>query len=482
MSDLLNTTNLGFTKFQSTVYGTGYGTGVFEALVTAGILPQGFQVIKGSANLSNVTISSTVALVNENGDDILIPEGKQILLLEGIFKDTFVTNNSPYGKVLYGLKTTPAATGESLTTVFNNARLNINPISLGTTLGIYDQNFAYSPTLGTEQGMVVAPSTVRTSINGGVTWINTSEISKYMYGAVWALELSLFVLTGDTDLGAGKYIMTSPDGVTWTYRTCTTGVYYSIAWNGTVFVAPNYNSTGNVLTSTDGETWTNNEAVLSNKRWLSVSWSSSLSLFVAVAYEVLTNNIATSPDGVEWTLRNNPDTGPMNYVLWIEELEIFVATGLNGKVITSRNGTTWTRQTTGLNSDLGGIAYGDGLILININTSGFISSVDGITWISQTYSPTLASYIDAYGIVYIPSTKTFLVEYPYRVVPLHNDTTAIISTSSLYETIGTNLGDSFTLNTILISSSSSYLCVEVQTLNTGTVSINGDVQIVLILA
>jgi hypothetical protein len=476
MNSTLDTTNLGYRKIQDTIYDAK----LFEALVEAGILPQHFQVIQCTADLTDVAVGTTVAFLNSKGEAILLTEGTQMMLFQGVFTETFTSNDSPYGDVLYGLKTTPAAVGESLTTVLYNTPANINIIAddpVGT-LGTYSFNYAYNPITG----MVVTPGWVRTSTNGGVTWTNTSKVGEYMYGAVWAPEISLFVLTGETVQGV--YMLTSADGITWiepvTTATPNLG-FLGIAWSGALFVTIDSSGTGNTLTSTDGVNWTENVGVISALAWTSITWSSTLAKFVAVATDANVNNIALSTDGVAWTYGTNPNPAiALANVLWIDALDLLVAVGVSGLILTSTNGTAWTRRANGLTTDyLGGIAYGDGIILISSDAGGFLSSVDGINW-SVLYTTSLSGYSSTSGIIYVPNTDTFLTEY---AVP--NDATAIISLSGLYETIGTNLGDTFAPNTqlssALVSTSSQYLCAEVETINTGTLALSGKMQVCIVI-
>lgn len=67
--------NLGFTKILDTVYDSK----LFEGLVNAGILPQGFQVIVGTATLTGVIVGDEVAVLGSNGNQIFLSNGKMIV-------------------------------------------------------------------------------------------------------------------------------------------------------------------------------------------------------------------------------------------------------------------------------------------------------------------------------------------------------------------------------------------------------------------
>jgi hypothetical protein len=71
----------------------------------------------------------------------------------------------------------------------------------------------------------------------------------------WSGNLGLFVAVGD--LGS---IFTSPNGVSWTNRSISTGILRSVAWTGYQFIAVgNYGTVPNVyglvVTSNNGINW-----------------------------------------------------------------------------------------------------------------------------------------------------------------------------------------------------------------------------------
>src|SRR6266478_3458735 len=94
--------------------------------------------------------------------------------------------------------------------------------------------------------------------------------------------------------------------------------------------------------------------------WRSVTWSSSLGLFVAVGAPIggATSKIAYSTDGVTWSLVNSPLNGSGSQMIWQKVcwsagLGLFVAVGAPvtgssdlGRVMTSSDGRTWTLQST----------------------------------------------------------------------------------------------------------------------------------------
>ena len=107
-------------------------------------------------------------------------------------------------------------------------------------------------------------------------------------------------------------------------------------------------------------------------------------MFVAVGNQ---GTIVTSPDGINWTIR---DSGT-NHHLWSVTYSMppdpdecmFVAVGSNGTIVTSRDGITWTKRESGTTQGLYGITYG-GYSYIAVGgyagQSTILTSWDGIEW------------------------------------------------------------------------------------------------------
>jgi hypothetical protein len=69
--------------------------------------------------------------------------------------------------------------------------------------------------------------------------------------------------------------------------------------------------------------------------------------------------------------------------------------GLGGTILTSPDGVTWTRRTSGTNSELRGVAYGDGLF-VAVGDGTILTSPDGVSWTRQT--PPTGNWL--YGVTY----------------------------------------------------------------------------------
>lgn len=94
-------------------------------------------------------------------------------------------------------------------------------------------------------------------------------------------------------------IIWSTDGVTWNFSSgLPNGDRFGVAWNGTVFCSPMYNST-TAITSPDGETWTSRTIPAGS--WGTIAWNGSV--FAALAWDTSPTKAITSPDGITWTNR-----------------------------------------------------------------------------------------------------------------------------------------------------------------------------------
>ena len=140
--------------------------------------------------------------------------------------------------------------------------------------------------------------------------------------------------------------------------------------------------------------------------------------FVAVGGD----SILTSPEGTTWTRRTIPETYEALYAV-VYGKGIFVATGSGGVVLTSPDGTTWTRRTvSGTDEALSAIAYGNGTFVALGDAGLILTSSDGATWIRRTSPVTDTS--DLCAITY--GGKVFVAVGNKREFP-HN--TPVILTS-----------------------------------------------------
>lgn len=115
-------------------------------------------------------------------------------------------------------------------------------------------------------------------------------------------------------------------------------------------------------TSTDGQTWTEHVNALPDLfDSRAVCWSEELGLYVCCAYgynDLITNKILTSPDGEVWTERTLPISGRWVGIAWNGVVFCVVDGGFNVSfsACTSPDGITWTERSLGAIHEWGAIA------------------------------------------------------------------------------------------------------------------------------
>ncbi|MDB6120983.1 MAG: hypothetical protein JWO08_4764, partial [Verrucomicrobiaceae bacterium] len=176
------------------------------------------------------------------------------------------------------------------------------------------------------------------SLDNGTTWkpillgLTTDLHSVAVRPAVGALPAQ-FVAVGDEGL-----ILTSPDGLSWTYHTAS------------------------------GE-----------KKLQSVVWSAAAAKFVSVGEGGV---LFSSVTGESWTYHDSGVNRDLTSVTFANGL--FVAVGMNGVVTTSVDGLSWAAGVTGTPLSLRAVAFKAGSpngIFMAVGDSGvFLTSLDAVTW------------------------------------------------------------------------------------------------------
>lgn len=219
------------------------------------------------------------------------------------------------------------------------------------------------------------------------------SISQVVHSVAWSPQLGLFAA------GTRMGVFTSPDGSNWTQRANTVTVSeWEIAWapgspGRFVGVAGFSNQSGNAIVSTDGINWTQHPLFDDEDSWEGICWVSELGLFVAVANLPTVCSIATSPDGITWTNREDI-SGNFQCVAWSAELELLVVLGLNSATVyTSPDGITWTERpgvlpaASSWESVIWVAALGAGGLFVAVasdDTARVATSPDGLVWTQRT--------------------------------------------------------------------------------------------------
>ena len=147
-------------------------------------------------------------------------------------------------------------------------------------------------------------------------------------------------------VGSSGTILTSSDGTSWTKRTSGTSEYLlEVTYGNGLFVTVGW---GTILTSSDGTTWT--ERTSGTSEYLrGVTFGNGL--FVTVS---LGGTILTSPDGNSWTIRTSGTYYSLYDVTYGNNK--FVTVGW-GTILTSSDGTSWDNRTSGTSIILEGVTY-----------------------------------------------------------------------------------------------------------------------------
>ena len=182
------------------------------------------------------------------------------------------------------------------------------------------------------------------------TWRNPLPQGSQLLGVACGNEMSVAV-------GPNGAVVNSTDGIHWLLQNSgTTDSLDAITYGNGLFVVVGRN--GTILSSPDGKAWSDhsqspfhhfNAVTYGNHR------------FVAVGQKIIESdvNLATSDDGLNWTVRTIDAELPLTGVVFAHGL--FVAVGCdawgNGQFATSLDGLTWkTQGGAGVNS----VAYGNG--------------------------------------------------------------------------------------------------------------------------
>ena len=203
-----------------------------------------------------------------------------------------------------------------------------------------------------------------------ITSSNTNDFTSIVYGN------GMFIAVAQA---SSNNLLKSTDGVNWTTSTMS-GYPYKICYGNGLFVV--YDGS-NILTSPDGNTWTNRASTTSNN-YNGICYGNGLFVLVGDA-------ILTSPDGINWTARTRPNTSIYYGVCYGKGLYVGVARIGDGsnQIMTSPDGITWTARTAPNNNWWNSVVYGAGYYVAMATTGHdsnnmIATSEDGITWTKRT--------------------------------------------------------------------------------------------------
>jgi hypothetical protein len=234
----------------------------------------------------------------------------------------------------------------------------------------------------------------------GKSWVAKTKTQNYYLTNV-IFGNYLFIASTTFHNITVKKVLISSDGNNWTEIDMEQEVLAMCYGNG-LYVAIGATSTSPLaMISTDGITWTSSP--VPNNLWKSVTYGNGL--FVAVGYTTplsgSTNQIMTSPDGINWTLRTAPAIKEWVSIVFspttVDPISphhtgLFVAVAYSDNsrygadvLMTSSDGILW-HATTCPQKFYRSVTYGNGLFVAvgdSVTGDNVSTSSDGLIWTSH---------------------------------------------------------------------------------------------------
>lgn len=153
----------------------------------------------------------------------------------------------------------------------------------------------------------------------------------------------------------------------------------ALTWDGSQFFG--FDSSGTVLSSPDGFSWT----TMPSGRFEAVTAIvHGPGLYVA-AGSAFGGVILTSPDGLTWTSQAfGVPVQRFGQALWNPDLGQFALVADSGVILTSNNGTDWTPQASGTVNDLADIIWSNGEYVVVGANGTILTSSNGTDWTDRS--------------------------------------------------------------------------------------------------
>ena len=252
----------------------------------------------------------------------------------------------------------------------------------------------------------------------GTNWTQqTSNVNSYLWNVIYLYEQKLFFVLGDNGL-----ILTSSDGINWIRRTIdSTALLRSICYSEELglFIISAINDS--IFISTDGMVWNKENNWLTYETLKGVCYSEELNLFVVVGNNGI---ILTSSNGIDWTKQTFNYSITINSICYSEEKHLFVATSESGLILTSPDAINWSIHALNLgDARIRNVCYSEELNMFVavgfIITQGGISSLiitstNGTDWTRQTLTP--ATEKQLYGVCYSEEKHLFVIVGYYIIL------------------------------------------------------------------
>lgn len=259
-------------------------------------------------------------------------------------------------------------------------------------------------TYGNNTFVAVGPGSTILTSQDAVTWEKRDAGVAGIFKAT-AYGNNMFMIVGSRDgtIAPGvilaesmDVVLTSPDGIAWTERDPGTWKGFTgLTYGNNIFAAVGRINRGDwedgvIVTSPDGVTWS--EKASGQYGLNGIVYGGQAFVAVGSYYNYMmigpdNGMIATSADGISWSI-NSPKIDGADLRAVAYGSNIYVAVGLNGLLLTSSDGSEWTKIDSGSNLWLGGIVFGNDVFVAfgadyTNNTSGkstILSSTTGSLW------------------------------------------------------------------------------------------------------
>jgi hypothetical protein len=291
-----------------------------------------------------------------------------------------------------------SVTGDSPLCVGATALYNANGVVLGGGLGAWSSSNPSVASVDASSGSVTAIGAGNTNIiytitancgeSGGRAWETRSSASDLNWQSV-AFDGAKFVAVGRPSAPLTNSVMTSTDGNSWTNVPHGLGArnFNDVIYANNMFVAVSSDvqtsggTQGSAMYSSNGTTWT--LATAPRGDWQSVAYGNGT--FVAVASFTTTTKVMTSTDGINWTSRTPSSTSNIwRGVTFGNGLFVAVSTSGTANIMTSPNGINWTAVTPPGNAAAWAVAFGNEKFVAVSQSGAVMTSTDGSSWTIQT--------------------------------------------------------------------------------------------------
>jgi hypothetical protein len=168
----------------------------------------------------------------------------------------------------------------------------------------------------------------------GITWTQRSRLGQSM--KAMATKSGRFSTLGN--YGGGTY---TDNGITQTYNDASgSRSFYGMTASSTTFVGVAYSGSSQTVYSTNGINYTFSSGLPSADRF-DVAWNGTL--FCTPSYN--STATLTSPDGIDWTERTLPSVGNWSLIAASNNIFLVLPSSSGTTAYTSPDGITWTART-----------------------------------------------------------------------------------------------------------------------------------------